>query len=110
MRNSAASIPSSDVPDISPATYREGDMWYLRGDAGGAVVSEGRCPYLIWMNTELLLGAHVSVARGAQIGCTAIQLFTKNNNRWEGKPLTAEDIESYKTALAESRIGPVVSH
>lgn len=70
------------------------------------------------MNTELLLGTHVSAAgglrraveRGTQIGCTAIQIFTKNNNRWEGKPLTGEDIETYKTALAESRIGPVVSH
>ena len=70
------------------------------------------------MNTEPLLGTHVSAAgglrraveRGTQIGCTTIQLFTKNNNRWEGKPLSAADTQSYKTALAESRIGPVVSH
>jgi deoxyribonuclease-4 len=70
------------------------------------------------MDRGLLLGTHVSAAgglrraveRGAQIGCTAIQLFTKNNNRWEGKPLTDEDTGSYKTAVAEARIGPAVAH
>jgi deoxyribonuclease IV len=70
------------------------------------------------METGLLLGTHVSAAgglrraveRGAQIGCSAIQLFTKNNNRWEGKPLSDEDIESYKSAVAEARMGPVVAH
>jgi len=47
-----------------------------------------------------LLGAHMSIAggvdqaidRGEAIGCTAIQIFVKNNNQWQGKPLSAEEV------------------
>jgi len=34
----------------------------------------------------------------------------KNNNQWKGKPLTDEDIASYKTAASKSNIGPVIAH
>lgn len=47
----------------------------------------------------LLLGAHLSVAggleqaliAGAQIGCTAIQIFTKSNRQWRAKPITSAE-------------------
>ena len=50
-----------------------------------------------------LLGAHMSIAggvdkaieRGLSIGCTAIQIFVKNNNQWFGKPLPEEEIKSF---------------
>ncbi len=67
---------------------------------------------------ELLLGAHQSIAggiyraveRAESIGATALQVFTKNSNRWEAPPLTAEDAENYKTALSKSSIRSVLSH
>jgi deoxyribonuclease-4 len=70
------------------------------------------------MNHALLLGTHVSASgglhlaceRGASIGCTTMQVFTKNSNQWEGKPFADADIENYKIALRKSRIGPVVAH
>jgi len=66
----------------------------------------------------LLLGAHMSIAggvataveRGQRIGCTTMQMFVKNNNQWKGKPLTDEDVSTYKKLLRESRIHPVVVH
>ena len=66
----------------------------------------------------LLLGAHESVAggihraveRAESVGATALQVFTKNSNRWESPPLTREDAESYKTALSKSNIRSVISH
>jgi len=65
-----------------------------------------------------LLGTHVSVSggihtafeRASSIGCTTMQLFVKNANRWAGKPLVAEDIQSYKSASAGARVAPVVAH
>jgi deoxyribonuclease-4 len=39
-----------------------------------------------------------------------MQVFVKNANQWKGKPLTGEDIESYKRARAKSTIDPVVAH
>ena len=70
------------------------------------------------MKGDLLLGAHMSVSgglhrafeRGTSIGCRTMQLFTKNSNQWEGKPLEDEDIQKYKTAAAKSSIAPVVAH
>jgi deoxyribonuclease-4 len=66
----------------------------------------------------ILLGAHMSIAggiytaveRGNRIGCTAIQLFVKNNNQWRGKPLSEDDISTYKDLLSKSSIGSVVVH
>jgi deoxyribonuclease IV len=72
-----------------------------------------------WMSS-LLLGAHMSIAggldkavgRGVGVGCTALQIFTKNASQWKAKPLAEEDIARFKTALGESPIGTeaVVAH
>ena len=67
---------------------------------------------------QILLGAHMStsggvhtaVDRAMSIGCTALQVFTKNNNQWNAKPLTEEDIENYKRKIAEATITPVMAH
>lgn len=67
---------------------------------------------------NLLLGAHVSiaggiekaVARGEEIGCTAIQVFTRNASRWQAKPLTAEAIARFRDARDQSSIAYVASH
>ncbi len=65
-----------------------------------------------------LLGAHVSTqggvalgpARGAAIGATAIQVFTKTPNQWREPSLTAADAAAFRTALAANGIRAVVSH
>jgi len=52
-----------------------------------------------------LLGAHMSIAggpskaleRGRSIGCTAIQIFVKNNMQWFAKPFPASELEAYRT-------------
>ncbi len=64
------------------------------------------------------LGAHMSIAggveqavlRGQSVGCDAIAMFTKNNNQWKAKPLTAEDADRFSAALIETGIHPVVAH
>lgn len=70
--------------------------------------------------TDLLLGAHMSiaggldkaVARGVGVGCTALQVFTKNASQWRAKPLADEDIARFKEAVQSSPIGAeaVVAH
>lgn len=66
----------------------------------------------------LLLGAHMSIAggmhmaleRAMSIGCTTMQVFVKNNNQWVGKPLSDEDVATYKELLVKSGIAPVMAH
>jgi deoxyribonuclease-4 len=70
------------------------------------------------VSIRVLLGAHMSISggihtaleRGMRLGCTTIQLFTKNNTQWRAKGLTEEDIENYKRLERKSRIRPVAAH
>ncbi|MCU0453397.1 MAG: deoxyribonuclease IV [Bacteroidetes bacterium] len=55
-------------------------------------------------------GLHTAVERALRAGCTALQLFVKNNNQWNGKPLTDEDVATYKAAVSDANLGPVVVH
>jgi deoxyribonuclease-4 len=55
-------------------------------------------------------GISTAFERGSSIGCSTMQVFTKNSNQWEGKPLTDEDVQNYETAEAKARISPVVAH
>jgi deoxyribonuclease IV len=55
-------------------------------------------------------GVHTAVDRAMSIGCTALQVFTKNNNQWSAKPLAEEEIENYKRKIAEATITPVMAH
>lgn len=55
-------------------------------------------------------GVHTAVDRATSVGCTALQVFTKNNNQWNGKPFSEDEISRYKTKIAAAGIAPVVSH
>lgn len=65
-----------------------------------------------------LLGAHMSIAGGyykaveaaARAGCDCVQLFTKNNNQWAGKAISADDVGRFRTAMVELGIGHPISH
>jgi len=63
-------------------------------------------------------GAHMSIsggiansfARGLQVGCEAIQIFSKSDRQWAAKPLLPADLAAFKAAQISSGIGPVVVH
>jgi len=66
----------------------------------------------------MVLGSHVSIAGGLHkaftmardIGCTAIQIFTKNANRWQAKPLTQQDIDRFSDAWTASAVETIAAH
>lgn len=65
-----------------------------------------------------LLGAHTSTSggvskaidRGNALGFNAIQIFTKNNNRWFAKDIEEDEISLFREKLSQSQIKFVVSH
>jgi len=67
---------------------------------------------------DALLGAHVSSAggvssapeRGAEIGATAIQIFTKTPNQWAEPVLSTEEIARFKSEVRRCDLRAVVSH
>jgi deoxyribonuclease IV len=64
------------------------------------------------------LGAHMSinggvekaVERGQEVGCEAMQIFTKNSNQWKAKPLTAAEIKAFRAGRQVAGIDPVIAH
>lgn len=67
---------------------------------------------------DILLGAHMSIAcglytafeRAERVGCTAMQIFTKNSNQWEDPVITSDDVAKYKETENKSKVKIVVSH
>lgn len=66
----------------------------------------------------MLVGAHMSVAggvphafrHGERVGCTALQIFVKNANRWQGKPIPPADIREFASERARTGIRAVIAH
>ena len=65
-----------------------------------------------------LFGAHMSVAGGLEraferalnVGASAVQIFSKNANRWSAPPVTAAEADAFRKAWQQSGIGPVMVH
>lgn len=65
-----------------------------------------------------LLGAHVSISgslikaieQGETLGCEAIQIFTKNQRRWNSPSLSDDTIQEFKKRWEASAISKLVVH
>ena len=65
-----------------------------------------------------LFGSHLSIAGGyfkavetaAELGLQSVQLFTKNNNQWAGKPLVDDDIRRFRESIARTGIQRPCAH
>ncbi len=63
-------------------------------------------------------GAHMSISGGCframewgqQVGCEVVQLFSKNERQWLGKPLLDEDIAKFADARTRTNVYPVMIH
>jgi deoxyribonuclease IV len=66
----------------------------------------------------LLLGAHMSISgglhlafsRAEEVGCTAMQIFTKNASQWRARPIAEGEAQAFRQAWRKSSIGPVIAH
>lgn len=55
-------------------------------------------------------GYYKAVERARECGCDCVQLFTKNNNQWRAKSLSAEDVALFQAALAAGDVAHPVAH
>jgi deoxyribonuclease-4 len=70
------------------------------------------------MAERLLVGAHMSISGGVfnslplgqELGCTTIQIFTKNNNQWKAKEILPEEVKKFFENQKASQISPVIGH
>ncbi len=67
---------------------------------------------------NILIGCHVSISggffkaidEGIEIGCTAIQIFTKSNRQWKAKAIIDDDIQALTEQKKNSNISLIVAH
>jgi deoxyribonuclease-4 len=67
---------------------------------------------------ELLVGAHLSIAgglhrafeRGRQLGCRALQIFTKSARGWKSTPLGDEEVRLFRAELAKGMEETTAAH
>jgi deoxyribonuclease-4 len=65
-----------------------------------------------------LFGSHLSIAGGyykaadkaASLGMDTVQIFTKNNNLWQGKPLADEDVKLFREAVERAGLQRPCAH
>lgn len=70
------------------------------------------------MDRRLLIGAHMSISGGVfnailtgeELGCTTIQIFTKNNNQWKAKELSQAEVDEFFQNQKRTKISPIVGH
>lgn len=53
-------------------------------------------------HTSMAGGLHKAIERSETFNGTALQIFSKNNNQWVGKPLTDEGVEQWFQAVSSS--------
>jgi deoxyribonuclease-4 len=66
----------------------------------------------------MLLGAHMSISggvdkailRGQEVGCEAIQIFTRSPRQWRARVLEDEEIARFRRTQDETGIDPVIAH
>jgi len=69
-------------------------------------------------NTNLLLGAHLSIAGGfdkaiekaQETGANCMQIFTKSNRQWKAKNITKEESDLFISKQKNSSVSIVVAH
>jgi deoxyribonuclease IV len=68
--------------------------------------------------SEILLGAHMSIGGGVKmsierarsIGCTAMQIFVKNNMQWFARPLTRHEIGAFLKHSQRDELLSIFAH
>ncbi len=55
-------------------------------------------------------GVHNALHAGDSVGCEAIQIFTKSSRQWAAKPLSEEDILTFRETQKASGVHTVVAH
>src|SRR5438105_15961121 len=68
--------------------------------------------------TRPRIGFHAPIAGGLQHAllkarahrCDTVQIFSRNPRGWQARPLSDEEIETFKRVRQETEIAPVVIH
>jgi deoxyribonuclease-4 len=87
-----------------------------RGRAETATASTRRVagspigPPLLGAHMSIAGGVHMAIERARSIGCTAMQMFVKNNMQWFARPLTGEETRTFLEDRQRSELLSIFAH
>ena len=67
-------------------------------------------PMILGSHVSAAGGVHTAVQRAIDVGCDCVQIFTKNNNRWQAKPLAEKEVRAWSDAMEESDLSHPIAH
>jgi deoxyribonuclease-4 len=67
-------------------------------------------PLRLGVHVSILGGIEKAVVRARELGCTAMQIFSRNPRGWKVLPLSTRSILSFQAAMAPRDLDPIVVH
>jgi deoxyribonuclease IV len=64
----------------------------------------------IGIHAPIAGGLHNALVKSRELGCDAVQIFSRNPRGWQARPLTEEEIERFRRVREETALTPVVVH
>ena len=55
-------------------------------------------------------GLHLAVERAHEVKCECVQIFTKNSNQWQAKPISSEQAKEFQQALSQFQVRHPLVH
>ncbi|HEY3600923.1 MAG TPA: deoxyribonuclease IV [Chthoniobacterales bacterium] len=80
--------------------------------AAETVLSRGKSGSAVLLGAHMSIGGgvHRAIERACSIGCTAMQIFVKNNMQWFARPLAPEEIKAFVRHAQRAELSSVFAH
>jgi deoxyribonuclease IV len=75
-----------------------------------SLIPDHRSPLLIGAHMSIRGGVSMAIERARSIGCTAMQMFVKNNMQWFARLLTPEEIRAFLNHVQRGELLSVFGH
>jgi len=66
--------------------------------------------YRFGVHMSIAGGLHMAAQRAQDAGCDCLQIFTKNNNRWDCKPLADSECAQFLMAIQAAQLEAPIAH
>lgn len=67
-------------------------------------------PFRLGVHVSISGGIEKAVSRARELGCSAMQIFSRNPRGWETSPLDPHSVRAFREAVKKSSIDPIVIH
>jgi len=82
----------------------------VRRQPNRSLITDHRSPLLIGAHMSIRGGVSMAIERARSIGCTAMQMFVKNNMQWFARPLAREEIRAFLNHVQRGELLSVFGH